>query len=272
MQYASYYAPSLFNPTKGIVTGTGLLLTIAMMAIFTAVNFLGIKWLANVNSAIMWWKIAIPILTIIVLVFKWHSGNFGSSAAGGFAPTGAKGVLSAVVGGGVVFAYLGFEQADQLAGEIKNPQKNLPRAIITAVAIGTVIYILLQVVFIARDGPRRADPRLARPACARLPATARPTSRHQLRAVRRVAGLAGLGWLAIILRVDAVVSPVRHRPDLPDLDLPGQLRPGQEPVLPADLHQDRQPGRAVVQPVLRLRRPAWSSCCRSRAGTRWSAW
>ncbi len=47
-----------------------------------------------------------------------------------------------------MFAYLGFEQADQLAGEIKDPQRNLPRAIIYAVLIGTVIYCLLQVVFI----------------------------------------------------------------------------------------------------------------------------
>ena len=91
-----------------------------MMAIFTAVNFLGIKWLANINSAIMWWKIAIPILAIVVLVFKWHSGNFGS-AAGGFAPAGAKGVLSAVVGGGVVFAYLGFEQAGPACGRDQEP-------------------------------------------------------------------------------------------------------------------------------------------------------
>ena len=62
-------------------------------------------------------------------------------------------MLSAVVGAGVVFSYLGFEQADQLAGEIKNAQKNLPRAIITAVAIGTAIYILLQIVFIAAMDP-----------------------------------------------------------------------------------------------------------------------
>src|ERR1700689_940490 len=68
-------------------------------------------------------------------------------------PTGIKGVLSAGVGAGVVFSYLGFEQADQLAAEIKNPQRNLPRAIITAVAIGTAIYILLQIVFLGAMAP-----------------------------------------------------------------------------------------------------------------------
>ena len=34
---------------------------------------------ARSTAAIMWWKIAIPVLTIIVLLFKFHSGNFGSS-------------------------------------------------------------------------------------------------------------------------------------------------------------------------------------------------
>jgi len=207
MQYASYYEPSLFNSSTGIVTGTGLLLCVVMMAIFTAVNFLGIKWLARTNSTIMWWKIAIPVLAIIILAFKWHSGNF-SSIPGGFAPGGAKGVLSAVVGGGIVFAYLGFEQADQLAGEIKNPQKNLPRAIITAIAIGTVIYILLQVVFIAAMDPAALTHGWLNTTCPAAPAKCSAIlSNINSGPFAAVAGLAALGWLAIILRVDAVVSP-----------------------------------------------------------------
>ena len=49
-------------------------------------------------------------------------------------PCGVKALFGALPSAGIVFAYLGFEQADQLAGEIKNPQRNLPRAIIFAVA------------------------------------------------------------------------------------------------------------------------------------------
>jgi hypothetical protein len=52
-----------------------------------------------------------------------------------------------------VFSYLGFEQADQLAGEIKNPQKNLPRAVIIACLIGSLIYILCAVVIIGATPP-----------------------------------------------------------------------------------------------------------------------
>jgi amino acid transporter len=206
MQYASYADHGLFNSQTKIVTTAGLLLCVAMMLIFTVLNFLGIKYLARVNSTIMWWKILIPVLAIIILATKWHSGNFGA-AAGGFNPAGAKGILSAVVGAGIVFSYLGFEQADQLAGEIKNPQKNLPRAIITSVAIGTAVYILLQVVFIAATDPALLTHGWLNTTC---PTTGTcPTDISNLNAgpFATVAALAGLAWFATVLRIDAVVSP-----------------------------------------------------------------
>ena len=185
-------------------------MAIVLMVMFTGLNFLGIKYLANINSGLMWWKIAIPVFTIIVLLFKFHGGNFGSSAgSGGFMPTGIKGVLSAVVGAGVVFSYLGFEQADQLAGEIKNAQKNLPRAIITAVAIGTAIYILLQIVFIAAMDPAiltfsHGWTGLVCPATGTCnPNVANITSGP----FAGLAGVVGLSWLAFILRLDAIISP-----------------------------------------------------------------
>ena len=38
-----------------------------LMALMTAVNFLSVKKLANTNSAITWWKVGVPLLTIFVL-------------------------------------------------------------------------------------------------------------------------------------------------------------------------------------------------------------
>ena len=210
MQYGEHWWSGLYNTTTGNVTSTGFVMCIVLMVIFTALNFLGIRLLAHTNSTIMWWKIAIPVLTIIVLLFKFHGGNFGgSSASGGFAPTGVKGVLSAVVGAGVVFSYLGFEQADQLAGEIKNAQKNLPRAIITAVAIGTAIYILLQIVFLGAMDPNiltlsHGWTGLMCPATG----TCNPNiSNITSGPFAGLAGVVGLSWLAFILRLDAIISP-----------------------------------------------------------------
>src|SRR6266700_6200415 len=151
MQYASYYWHGLFNSTTGQVTGSGYAFSFLLMAVFTAVNFMAMRLFNRVNSAITWWKVAVPVAAIIILLFKFHGTNF--NAHGGFFPLGAKAMFAAIPGAGIVFAYLGFEQADQLAGEIKNPQRNLPRAIIYAILMATVIYILLQVVFIGALKP-----------------------------------------------------------------------------------------------------------------------
>jgi amino acid transporter len=196
MQYLSYYWHSIFNDTTGEVTGLGFVMSIILMAVFTAVNFLAMRLFNKVNSAITWWKIAIPILTIIVLLFKFHGGNFNSH--GGFMPFGTKALFAAIPGAGIVFAYLGFEQADQLAGEIKDPQRNLPRAIITAILLCTVIYVMLQVVFIGALQPGTLSHGWA----------ALKTNTGLVSGpLAFIAGAAALGWLAIILRIDAFVSP-----------------------------------------------------------------
>jgi amino acid transporter len=105
-----------------------------------------------------------------------------------------------------VFSLLGFEQAVQLGGEARNPKKDLPRAVILSILIGATIYILVQVAFIGA-----LDPKLL--AQAHTWANLGPGSHNALvKALNaapfyEVAKLAGLAWLAIILRIDAVVSP-----------------------------------------------------------------
>src|SRR4029077_17349540 len=200
IQYAAYYWHGLFNADTGKITGIGLVVTVILMAIFTAVNFLAMRIVTRVNSAITWWKVAVPVLAIIVLLFKFHPGNFTAGGAG-FMPGGVHGLFAALPLAGIIFAYSGFEQADQLAGEIKNPGRNLPRAIIISILIGTAIYVLLQIAFIGA-----------------LPASA---VGHGLQHITNpeilagpfaaVAALGGLAWLAHILRVGAFVSPSRTR-------------------------------------------------------------
>jgi amino acid transporter len=195
MQYGSFYWHGVFNTTTGNVTGLGFVITIVLMALFTVINLFGIKVLSETNSALMWWKLAIPVLAIIVLAFKFHPGNF--NPPGGFAPDGVKGVLGAISTAGVMFAYLGFEQADQLAGEIKNPQRNLPRAIIGAVLIGVLVYVCLQVVFIGAVPTTFLGHGFA--GIKSAPILAGPFA--------GLAGVVGLGWLAVVLRIDAFISP-----------------------------------------------------------------
>jgi amino acid transporter len=196
MQYLAYYWHGLFDTTNSEVTGAGFALSILLMAIFTGLNFFAMRLFNKVNSAITWWKIAIPVLCIIILFTQFHTANFGSH--GGFFPYGSKAMFAAIPGAGIVFAYLGFEQADQLAGEIRDPQRNLPRAIISAILLCTAIYILLQVVFIGALHPSELNHGWA---------ALKDNPSLELGPLAFIAGAAGLGWWATILRVDAVISP-----------------------------------------------------------------
>jgi amino acid transporter len=131
-----------------------------------------------------------------VLAFKFHPANFTAGGAG-FFPGGIRGLTAALPLSGIIFAYSGFEQCDQLAGEIKNPGRNLPRAIIISVLLGTVIYTLLQVVFIGALPPDELTHGLqhvTNPLILSGPFAA-------------VSALAGLAWLGHILRIDAFISP-----------------------------------------------------------------
>src|SRR5208282_6089247 len=191
MQYGSYYWHGLFDTTTGNVTGLGFAMTVVLMASFTAINFLAVRLFSRVNAGITWWKVAIPLLTIIVLLFHMHSANF--SAGGGFLHLGIKAVFGQIALAGIVFSYLGVEQADQLAGEIKSPGRNLPRAIIFAILLGTVIYVMLQVVFIGAMPPSQ----LVHHGFAGISDTNILSGPFA-----GLAGLIGLGWLALVLRID----------------------------------------------------------------------
>nr|WP_089105665.1 APC family permease [Streptomyces hyaluromycini] len=178
----------------GTLTASGLLVAVVLMALFVGVNFFGVRVLAHTNSAATWWKIAVPLAAIfIIAIGNFHPGNFHSE---GFAPFGAKGVLTAISTSGIIFALLGFEQAIQLAGESRNPKKDLPRATLGSVAIGAVIYVLLQVVFIAA-----------------LPHStfAHGWGHLHYKGIEGpwagLATLVGLGWLAWVLYLDAIISP-----------------------------------------------------------------
>jgi amino acid transporter len=183
-----------FQHPNGTLTASGFVIAVVLMAVFVAVNFLGVRLLAHTNSAATWWKIAIPLLAIFVLaITHFHGGNFTSQ---GFAPFGAKGILAAISTSGIIFALLGFEQAIQLSGESRNPKKDIPLAVLGSVAIGAVIYILLQVVYIG-----------ALPGSSFVHGWANLAYTGISGPFAGLATVIGLGWLAWILYLDAIISP-----------------------------------------------------------------
>ncbi|AXI80844.1 APC family permease [Peterkaempfera bronchialis] len=183
----------LLHP-DGTLTGTGLLVASCFMLLFTAVNILGVKLLSDSNAVTVIWKTLVPLLTVVVLMaLTFHGSNF--TAGGGFAPYGAHGVFAALPAG-VVFALQGFEQAIQLAGEARDPQRDVSRAVIAAMVVGTLVYLLLEVAFIATLDPAGL-----------VHGWAHPVGKGDFGPYATLATAAGAGWLAVILYIDAVVSP-----------------------------------------------------------------
>jgi amino acid transporter len=200
----NFYVAHKVGP--GTLSGTGILAAVIMMVIFVVINLVGIRWLARVNNGLTSWKVLIPILTIIVIAAThFHGGNF--SKGGGFFVKGAavKSILIAIPAGGIVFALLGFEQAVQLGGEARHA-RDVPRAVILSILIGAAIYILLQVVFIGAVQPSLL---VSQKLWTNLGATNTNPSVVALNAgpFYTVTKVAGLAWLAFVLRVDAVISP-----------------------------------------------------------------
>jgi amino acid transporter len=58
-------------------------------------------------------------------------------------------IFTALSTGGIIFAFTGFQNGLILAGEVKNPQRNIPIAILGAVLIGFLLYFMLQLSFLA---------------------------------------------------------------------------------------------------------------------------
>jgi len=84
-------------------------------------------------------KIGILMLVIAVGSFYIDPKNWSP-----FAPNGIGGVLKGV--SGVFFAYIGFDAISTTAEECKNPRRDLPRSMIYALAITTLLYVLISLV------------------------------------------------------------------------------------------------------------------------------
>ena len=180
----------------GLLNGPGLVVAVILMILFTAMNLAGAKFLSDSNAIVVIWKTAVPVLAVgVVAYLQFNPSNF--RAGGGFMPFGVHGVFAALTGG-VVFALQGFEQAAQLAGEARDPKRDLSRAIITAMAIGAVLYSALQFVMIGALDPANIANGWMKPL---------GTDPSNYGAWYTLALALGAGWLAKALLIDAVVSP-----------------------------------------------------------------
>ena len=150
LTYTSNYVPGLIHAGTGLMTDLGMVLAAVLLAAVVALNFLAVRWVIAINSVATWWKLVIPIATIAILMaYSFHPQNMTTLVSS----TPVSGIFTAVATSGIVFSFLGFQQAIALAGETRNPNRYVPIALISSVLIGMLIYVGLQISFITALSP-----------------------------------------------------------------------------------------------------------------------
>lgn len=179
----------------GVLTPPGIAIAAALVVVYFLLNFWSVKLFARSNSAITMFKLVVPALAAITLIASgFHTENFSVGINGGPHVIDFAAVLTAVATAGIVFSFNGFQSPVNLAGEARNPGRNVPLAIFGAIALATIVYVLLQVAYLgavpqellAKTGWRGID--FSSP-------------------FADLAKLLGIAWLANLLFFDAFVSP-----------------------------------------------------------------
>ena len=126
-------------PTLGPLHLVADLPALFIIIIITALVYRGMKESRNASNMMVVVKLCIILLVIAVGVFYVDTDNWHP-----FAPNGAVGVLKGV--SAVFFAYIGFDAISTTAEECKNPQRDLPRGMMWAIVICTILYIIIALV------------------------------------------------------------------------------------------------------------------------------
>ena len=191
--YANNYAPGLVGDA-GRLTAEGFGAALVLLLAFALLNLLAVRFVLRVNGAVTALKLAIPFLVLIALPLgRFRPENFSEA---GFAPHGWAGVFSAVATSGVIYAFTGFRQSIELAGESRNPRRDLPLAIIGSIGLAIVLYVGLQTVLIGALAPGELAHGWSG---LNFPGLSGPFA--------GLATMMGMSWLAGLLYVDAAVSP-----------------------------------------------------------------
>jgi amino acid transporter len=110
-----------------------------IIILITALVYKGMKESRNASNVMVVIKLAIILLVISVGIFYVDANNWDP-----FAPNGVSGILKGV--SAVFFAYIGFDAISTTAEECKDPQRDLPRGMMWAIIICTILYVIIALV------------------------------------------------------------------------------------------------------------------------------
>jgi basic amino acid/polyamine antiporter, APA family len=127
------------SPTLGNFHVVADLPALLIIVLITALVYRGMKESRNASNLMVAIKVCVVLLVIAVGVFYIDVDNWSP-----FAPNGVSGVLKGV--SAVFFAYIGFDAISTTAEECKDPQRDLPKGMMWAIIICTILYIAIALV------------------------------------------------------------------------------------------------------------------------------
>jgi basic amino acid/polyamine antiporter, APA family len=140
MAFGTYFA--------GVVPGApSLVLALAVVWLVTLVQLTGIRHASTFQNVTTLLKVALILLLIVCgfVVGERQPISFAPSAADWGYVTSAPFFISLFY---VMYSYAGWNAATYIAGEIRDPRRDLPLSMLIAVSVVTLLYVLLNVVFL----------------------------------------------------------------------------------------------------------------------------
>lgn len=136
LSYLGFFYPS------ANLGSTRIILILLVVTIITVVNFLGVRQSAIFTNIFTIGKIVPLLIFVAVGLFYIQPENFTFAAAVPNNSAFASAVLL------LIYAFVGFEAAVIPAGEVRDPQRSVPFALLVALAVIVVLYIAIQIVSI----------------------------------------------------------------------------------------------------------------------------
>ncbi|MGT2637952.1 amino acid permease [Streptococcus ratti] len=126
-----------FNPSKGSYID---LLPVLVVLLVTGIVLLNSKIALRFNSSLVIMKFSALALFIVVGVFHLKPENWSNFSPFGFGQIygGQTGIMAGA--SLMFFAFLGFESISMAVDEVQEPQKTIPKGIITSLTIVTILY------------------------------------------------------------------------------------------------------------------------------------
>ncbi|EID55929.1 APC family permease [Saccharomonospora xinjiangensis] len=137
----TYAVPGLAQPWRGLVAA-GVVVT------FTALNYAGVRKSALTTRVLVVFTLAVLGLVVLAVAVGGHADLARATPAAGLDPLG---VVEAA--GLLFFAFAGYARIATLGEEVRDPQRTIPRAVRTALAVVLAVYLLVTVAALAQLGP-----------------------------------------------------------------------------------------------------------------------